>query len=145
MNYVLGFLFSKQGDKVWLIQKSKPTWQAGKLNGIGGKMEPGETALYAMVREFREEAGIEIPDWTWFATLGDDAGSYSVFCYYAYSDEEAKTTTDEQVKLCYTASLPSNVIPNIRWLVPMALSFKQGETSARFSITNTEYDKNLTN
>lgn len=132
--YVLGFLFSKQGDKVWLIRKNKPEWQAGKYNGIGGKIEPGESAPEAMRREFKEEADLDITDWNWFGTLSDDKDGYHVYCYYAYSDEEAKTMTKEHVKCCYTNSLPSNVIPNVSWIIPMALSFKNGETASRFLI-----------
>jgi hypothetical protein len=33
--YVLGFMFD-QHDNVLLVEKSKPAWQAGKYNGIGG-------------------------------------------------------------------------------------------------------------
>lgn len=32
----------------------------GKYNGLGGKMEPGEDVAACMVREIREEAGIEV-------------------------------------------------------------------------------------
>jgi len=32
----------------------------GKYNGLGGKVEPGEDAAAAMIREIREEAGIEV-------------------------------------------------------------------------------------
>jgi 8-oxo-dGTP pyrophosphatase MutT (NUDIX family) len=28
--------------EVLLIEKQKPAWQRGKLNGVGGKIEPGE-------------------------------------------------------------------------------------------------------
>ncbi len=132
--YVLGFLFTNNGG-VWLIRKSKPEWQAGFLNGIGGKIEPNETAINAMQREFIEEAGLIIPqnDWYCYATISDDK-TYEVHCYCAYSDATATTMTDEHVKLCYTASLPSNVIPNLRWLIPMALSFRQGERAHKFNV-----------
>lgn len=55
--YVLGFAFL--GNRVLLIRKTKPAWQAGKLNGVGGKVEPFDADLEAaMIREFREETGI---------------------------------------------------------------------------------------
>lgn len=61
--YACGFLFSEDRSRVLLIRKRRPAWQAGKLNGVGGKIEPGETPLQAMRREFREEAGVDIADW----------------------------------------------------------------------------------
>ena len=65
--YVVGFVFCQEA--VLLIRKARPKWQAGKLNGVGGKIEPGELPLAAMVRECREESGLEIPPHAW-NTLG---------------------------------------------------------------------------
>jgi 8-oxo-dGTP diphosphatase len=42
--YVLGFLFDPSQKDVVLIKKLKPEWQKGKLNGVGGKIEEGESA-----------------------------------------------------------------------------------------------------
>lgn len=54
--YTLTFAFH---DKyVLLIRKAKPDWQAGLLNGIGGKVEFGEGILQATRREFYEETGL---------------------------------------------------------------------------------------
>lgn len=44
--------------EVLLVLKNKPAWQAGKLNLIGGKLDPGETPIQAAVRELREETGL---------------------------------------------------------------------------------------
>ena len=43
---------------------------AGKLNGLGGEVEPGESPRGAMSREFLEEAGVDINplDWSGFHT-----------------------------------------------------------------------------
>jgi 8-oxo-dGTP diphosphatase len=41
--YACGFLFSLDRTRVLLIRKRRPAWQAGRLNGVGGKIEPGET------------------------------------------------------------------------------------------------------
>lgn len=59
MNYVCGFLFETDLQRVLLRLKARPAWQRGKLNGIGGKVESGETPFYAMRREAREETGVE--------------------------------------------------------------------------------------
>ena len=61
--YVVGFLHYK--DEVVLLRKSRPPMLAGKLNGIGGKIEPGEHAVDAMVREFAEETGLQTSERGW--------------------------------------------------------------------------------
>ena len=63
--YVCGFLFSVDRSRVLLIRKNRPAWQAGKLNGVGGKVEPGESIQKAMTREFREEAGLTLAEAQW--------------------------------------------------------------------------------
>ncbi len=53
--YSLAFLL--RGDEILLAQK-KRGFGAGKLNGAGGKVEPGETIKQAMIRECQEELTI---------------------------------------------------------------------------------------
>lgn len=51
---VANLVFLTRDDEVLLIHK-KTGFGAGKINGPGGKLEPGETALEAAVREVEEE------------------------------------------------------------------------------------------
>jgi hypothetical protein len=51
-----GFAFSPDHSRVVLIAKNRPARQAGRLNGVGGHVKPGETPAAAMAREFREES-----------------------------------------------------------------------------------------
>ena len=50
----LVFVVDEPADRVLLIHK-KTGLGAGKINGPGGKLEPGETALEAAIREVEEE------------------------------------------------------------------------------------------
>jgi len=50
-------MFVRRGDEILLIRKKRGIG-AGKINGPGGKIDPGESPLQAAVRETREELGI---------------------------------------------------------------------------------------
>jgi len=118
--YVVGFLFD--GDRVLLIRKERPAWQAGRLNGVGGHIEEGESPHEAMTREFREEAGLETDEWVGYARL-HRPGDYEVFFFVARrkEGEEVSQKTEEGLEWHVASSLPDDVIPNLKWLVPMAL------------------------
>lgn len=108
-DYVLGFAFSPGNHYVALIEKQRPAWQAGKWNGIGGKVEVGEAPIDAMVREFREEAGAAITAdrWREFLVLSgtesqvpERAGdTYRIHCFRAsgVTQRQVRSATDERV------------------------------------------------
>lgn len=122
--YVSGFLFSPCGQHVALIQKLNPKWQRGLLNGIGGKIEPGETPHDAMAREFHEEAGLVTrpENWTCFARLHrpDEYLVDFMFCRDARFDQ-IRSIEQEEVGIYECSDLPAHLMPNLRWLIPMSL------------------------
>lgn len=125
--YVLGFMFSdlfETEGEVALIRKTKPEWQKGKLNGIGGKIEDDESPISAMIREFYEETGrgTDAEDWKYCGNMiGKD---WTVDVYACFGNlSELETTTDEEV-VCF--ELPEvfqsgEVIDNLKFLIPMSL------------------------
>ena len=123
---VCGFLFDESKEQVVLIHKQRPAWQKGRLNGVGGKVEPGETPLQAMVREFEEETGVRIEEWEEFGTLSDKAHGFYVVFFRAVRPldivESVKSVTDEQVVLVQTSTMfEQHTIRNLRWVVPAAM------------------------
>lgn len=118
--YVVGFLFNISETRVVLIEKKRPAWQAGKLNGVGGKIESGESPFAAMRREFREETGVTIQTWHCVLILSDYNWRVHFFRTFG-KPERAQTTTDEEIGAYCVNSLPDNVIPNLRWIIPMCL------------------------
>lgn len=137
--YVLGFLFLNNRKSVVLIRKNKPESQAGKLNGVGGQIEPGELPLAAMVREFSEEAGKVVSDWRQFAVM--EFPGAVVYCFTAYSPTHMglrlgqQSLTEEQVNVYFTdwTYMSEELLPNLHWLVPMALS-EDGCPTIRFEV-----------
>lgn len=120
--YVLGFLFD-DNYRVWLIEKVRPEWQKGKLNGIGGHVEINETVYDAMTREFWEETGFKIEGWEKFCMLTDKK-TYEVYCFYNFSNELLNTTTDEKVGLYDSNNISGKTLPNLPWLITMAKTFE---------------------
>lgn len=123
LSYVVGFMFSPDLAEVALIQKRRPAWQCGKLNGIGGHVEPADKDSFgAMAREFTEETGAESPAWTHFATMREEE-SFLVDFFFAVGDLAAlSTVTDEPVVVVPVADLQKHeVVENLPWLIPLAL------------------------
>jgi 8-oxo-dGTP diphosphatase len=121
--YVCGFMFSADRSEVVLIRKAKPAWQIGKLNGVGGKVEPGEQPLSAMKREFAEETGLNHMPWEHFATLRGDG--FVVYFYETTADyhHEAQTMETEEVVIGRVDDFLADpaLMPNLRVLIPLAL------------------------
>jgi len=54
---VTTLLLLRRGDELLLAMK-KRGWGVGKWNGVGGKIDVGETIEHAVVRECQEEIGV---------------------------------------------------------------------------------------
>ena len=58
----LGYLWDRDTDRVLLVRRdARPDDDHyGKVNGLGGKLEPGEHVVAGLRRELHEEAGVEV-------------------------------------------------------------------------------------
>lgn len=121
--YVCGFLFNDYNHpkNILLIKKNRPEWQAGKYNGIGGKIEEGELPITAMNREFEEEVGIKDIDWHMLAIL--EGENFKVYFFDGY-DEKIYTwkQMEDEVPKIFTGALPhfTYMMENLRFLIPLA-------------------------
>lgn len=142
VKYVLGFMFTPNRNTVWLIQKNRPVWQKGKLNGIGGHIEAKEDPTEAMVREFFEETGImtKWDDWELVCVMGrnvevqeGERKSADFECYvfrsFVGDYQKIKTMTDELVSFYQTNYIIGSeglTISNLPWLIAMCLDNNDG-------------------
>jgi 8-oxo-dGTP diphosphatase len=133
---VAGFMFDPTFKNVLLIRKDHPAWQAGKLNGIGGKLEQDETPRAAMVREFKEECGIDTSEdeWNHYETIVENGqvevdGRWRLaeiaeitFWWTTGNIWSAQSLTSEPVMPWHISRiLEAETVPNLGWLVLMAL------------------------
>ncbi len=85
---------------------------------LGDILKIGESPLDAIKREFQEEAGLFIENWTLCVIMTNK--NWIVYLFYAYDPIlNCKTQTDEKIQISLINSLPSNAIPNLKWLIPL--------------------------
>lgn len=92
--YTVAFLLAPSGERVLLLERAR--WKAyapGKLTGIGGRAEAGESAEAAAWRELREETGLGPDDvsgwrpWAWV-----ECPEEGIRLYYCVARVRALTT-----------------------------------------------------
>lgn len=121
--YVVGLGFDSSRELVALVLKQTgPACVIGNWNGVGGKIEANESPLEAMVREFYEETGADVPEneWEEFAVLHAD--NYDLYFFVAATDRvlAAKTVEKEEVRLwkCSEVLGEPRLMHNMRWMIP---------------------------
>jgi 8-oxo-dGTP diphosphatase len=129
--YVNGFMIDQQTQHVLLIRKNRPAFQADKWNGIGGKIEPGETTWQAMVREFREETSVTTFENEWEPTIVLTGIDFVVHFFRTFVNgfPAYRSVTDETVNDWPIGSIYAepgygiSTLPNLKWLMPLNLNY----------------------
>ena len=125
----LGYVLSKDRQKVLMTYRifRNDDEQFGKYNGLGGHMEPNEDIGTCMIREIREEAGIEVRkmslrgsiNWTNFGPNGEDWLAF-VFLVEEYEGEPAASSNEgplQWVPIDKIMELP--IWPGDRYFLPL--------------------------
>lgn len=127
--YVCGFRFNENMDKVLLIRKSKPDWQRGLINGIGGKLEDVDHSFVdAIEREYEEETKLgTFDEWKHFTSLKNDFFEVRFFVSFGNDVMDYQGyTADIGEGVVGLYEYPevlgdSTLMPNLTWLLPMSL------------------------
>lgn len=154
MRFVCGFMFNSRTEQVLLIEKKRPKWQAGLLNGVGGKLEPAtesnpntaglthfdrafENPVEAMVREFREETRIETKTRDWDEILQLRVNYINdVYFFRTYTNDyfhdiisNCPPPTDEKMYIFDLKDLITKqrtLVKSLTWILPMCLDKNLG-------------------
>lgn len=119
-------LFVVRDGRILLIHKKRGLGK-GKINGPGGRVEPGENAREAAIREVREELGVDVPAARAAGRLKfqfTDGLSLDVVVFTAETCHGEPVETDEAVPLwAPTAAIPyRRMWPDDEHWVPLMLA-----------------------
>jgi len=116
-------VFLTRGDQVLLLQGGATKWFAGRFNGVGGHVEPGEDVLSAARRETQEETGLSVTDFDLGAIIHVQAGTapgVMVFVFTAEAPTGEVVESDEGTLTWVSReTLPAlPLLEDLRWLLP---------------------------
>lgn len=79
---VLAYIFNDKDEILMLYRnKEENDINEGKWMGVGGHLEKGETKDDALIREIKEETGLDVKEYKFLATLYFYNGDYSEVMY----------------------------------------------------------------
>ena len=106
---------------VLLIKKNKPGhWQHGRHNLLGGHVEPMERLDMAMVREFKEETGLQTKTSDWKHCIVLSGPDWVVHFFVMEGPTFTPIECDEGL-VEWHADIPKTALNNLRWIIPLML------------------------
>jgi 8-oxo-dGTP pyrophosphatase MutT (NUDIX family) len=125
------YLLLIRGDEILMHERKNSGYMDGMMSLVAGHVEDGESYIQAMVREAREEAGIEIDakDLDMKVVLHRKTDRQQIGLYFACKKWTGEPTVMEPDKCgglrwYKLNALPGNTIPYIRQAIEM---YQKGE------------------
>ncbi len=123
MHYAIAFLYS--GDSVLLVRRCNASYGNCLYSLVGGKIEPGESGLQALIREVKEEVNITLTQKELeFAHVIHRKGTESEFialCFKADITDKTLSNNEpekhDDVQLFPFDALPSNMLPSHKQII----------------------------
>lgn len=137
-SYSLIFIFSPERDKVLLRKKNHgPANVDGKLNGIGGRIMPGEDPRAAAARELAEETGLACELMPVVIFDYDNSGCARLHVYvgevrFQHFNAAQYVDVDSEENVCRGVDEMQRLVDrkeavdDLGWLVPMAIARLRG-------------------
>jgi 8-oxo-dGTP pyrophosphatase MutT (NUDIX family) len=116
---------------VMLIRKAKPAWQKGRLNLVGGKVEPGESFDQAAEREFGEETGLSSYGYRRAGTIRSDRSDFVIGVYTCNTEwKEIQSEPGEPVAWYDWADVKDDpaLMENLKTVIPLLQADMRGWT-----------------
>lgn len=122
-------------DEIVFIRKTKPEWQAGKLNLPGGKIEPNETPVIAAVRELQEETALALKNITPVGHINNEDWIIYIFTGLVLdiTDLFPGGETVELIPIQQALTHP-DLINNLRYIIPECMKALDNFVLPNFTI-----------
>lgn len=131
-----------ENDRILVSQRPIGKARALQYEFPGGKLEEGETAEAALIRECREEMGIELKNPVFFTSLSYDYGDISVFLsfFLAETDDEPRELEKQNlIRVDRTELLALDFCPADRLAAEMLVDPLGGVTAGLYSMQDVPY------
>jgi 8-oxo-dGTP diphosphatase len=140
--------FVRHEDEVLLLRGApdKRLW-ANRYNGLGGHVERGEDLFNAMLREVREEAGLEVHDLRLAAIVHADGGDPQVgilfLVFTAWSDTlDVVASSEGSLEWHKADALPAGaMVPDLPIILPRILALPPGAPPLFLAYSYDEQDR----
>jgi 8-oxo-dGTP diphosphatase len=135
-------IFIRKGDKYLVLRRSPlKRFAPGVVHPVGGKVDPGEDAFGAALREVREEAGVSVKNIRLEAVINeilpppDRNYNWLIFHFTADYDAGEVTTTEEGELVWMTVEeiKAEKLFQSVRPLVSQMLDPRVGTVFATFT------------